>query len=244
MNRSKGLFRPCISIALTLAILPVGVVLAEQPENTVAEQLVMSSEGFLASHPDLRWRREGLFAYERGDAETAARYFKRAAEFADKPSQAVYAELLWRGEGVEQDRVLAYAWMDLAAERGYRLFVAKREGFWAELDAAERQRALRDGPAIYDRYGDDVAKPRLNRLLTKGRQGVTGSRVGHVGKIDIMLPGPGGVWWHVTGDDLYQQRFWHPASYWAWQDETWRELRAGSVEILPMEQISDGGPGA
>ncbi len=61
--------------------------------------------------------------------------FLRAARYADKPSQAMIAQMLWNGDGVPVDRVMAYVWADLAAERGYPAFIATREKFWSELNA-------------------------------------------------------------------------------------------------------------
>ena len=137
----------------------------EKPLFDDADQDVMSSAGFLSAHPDLRWRAEGLDALEKDRAGEAFDYFKRAARYADKPSQAMVAEMLWTGTGVPADRPLAYAWMDVAAERAYIPFLAKREQYWNALSAAEQARALEIGAGIYDEYADTVAKERLERLL-------------------------------------------------------------------------------
>ena len=77
-------------------------------------------------------------ALKRGNPVRAAYYFKRSARYADKASQAAYAEMLWEGRGIERDRALAYVWMDLAAERDDSPLVSFRERYWAGLDEAER----------------------------------------------------------------------------------------------------------
>src|SRR5690606_37219363 len=97
---------------------------------------VMITAGFLKAHPDLRYRLHGLEKYKERDFDDALKFFRRAAFYADKPSQGMVAEMYWRGEGVEQDRALAYAWMDLAAERGYRGFLGLRERYWNALGAS------------------------------------------------------------------------------------------------------------
>src|SRR5690606_24235393 len=79
----------------------------------------MLTEGFLGAHPDLRWQRDGMRSYERGDYEIALAQFKRSALHAGKFAQAMIATMYWDGIGVERDRPLAYAWMDIAAERMY-----------------------------------------------------------------------------------------------------------------------------
>ena len=47
-------------------------------------------------------------------------------------------EMLWAGSGAARDRVMAMAWMDLAAERGYDSFTKKRDWYWQQLSEAER----------------------------------------------------------------------------------------------------------
>jgi uncharacterized protein len=229
----------CACLALLCAV--AGHVLAQDRDSGggVERDMIVNSQHFLAAHPDIRWRREGVWALEQGQPGHAAEYFRRAARYADKPSQAMLAEMYWSGLGIEADRPLAYAWMDLAAERAYPVFLAKREHYWAQLTEAERARVMEVGVPLYEQYGDEVAKPRLERLLTRARRNVTGSRVGNVGALKILVPGPGGAAHSISGDDFYDDRFWDPAQYWAWQDRTWKEPPTGRVDILPMERVRD-----
>ncbi len=78
-------------------------------EPDIAPELL--TEGFLAAHPDIRWRREGLHAFHNKAYEEAYGYFRRAASYADKASMAMLAEMYWKGLGVAWDRPIAYAWM-------------------------------------------------------------------------------------------------------------------------------------
>src|SRR3546814_11625453 len=107
--------------------------------------------------------------------------FLRAARYADKPAQAMSAEMHWRGLGVPQDRELGYAWMDLAAERMYPNFVIKRERYWQLLDADQRSNAIERGQQLLAEYGDDAAQPRLAKVLRQDRAATTGSPAGFVG---------------------------------------------------------------
>lgn len=213
------------------------------------DEIITTSSTFLEGHPDVRHRNSGNTALRGGFHEDAAMHFRKAASFADKPSQAVYAEMLWDGIGMGQDRALAYAWMDLAAERGNALLVAKREQYWAALGEAERARALQVGKDVYARYGDEVAQPRQEEVMRKARRNVTGSRVGFVGPLRIRLPGPGGGFdgagYEVSGDQMYARELWEPAEYWAWQDAvTDRTLRAfiriGDLEQEPAPDVGSG----
>lgn len=80
------------------------------------------------------------------------------------------AEIYWEGQGVKADRPRAYAWMDLAAERQFVAFVAKREKYWAQLNNEEREEALSIGAQLYAEYGDDVALPRLDKRISSERR--------------------------------------------------------------------------
>jgi hypothetical protein len=200
---------------------------AAEPALT-RQQEVQRSASFLAAHPDLKHRRVGLLAWENGDAALAFRQFRRAAHYADKPSQAMIAEMLWQGSGVEPDHAQAYAWMDLAAERGQRHFVLERERYWQQLDAEQRERALALGAEIYARFGDAAAKPRLERQLQKAKYERTGSNVGFLGPLSIKLNVDGKPV-KVYGETYYRPEYWEPGRYWAWTEAEF-EAR-GSVEV-------------
>ncbi len=202
------------------------------------DPLLLAQPGFLDAHPDLRWRGEGVRSLERGRTREALVYFRRAARYADKPSQAMLGELHWNGNAVEVDRARAYAWMDLAAERGYPAFLALRERYWAALDATERERAIALGGDLYAEYADDVAKPRLARVLERARRNVTGSRLGIAGTLKMQVYGPGG-WTTMDGSIYYQSRLWKADEYWQWQDKEWRRPLQGRVTIGP---IGSAGP--
>lgn len=204
---------------------------------------IVRSEGFLLAHPDQRFRILGMQARRKGHHEQARIYFRRAARFGDKLSQGALGEMYWRGEGGERDRALAYAWMDLAAERGARLLLAHRERYWSALEPDERARAVREGAALYAEFGDAVAKPRLEKLLGSGRRNVTGSRAGWVGPLSICIaPTQGKCAATVTGDQYYADRYWRPAQYWAWQDRLilTPEPR-GDVQVGPIDVVRPGG---
>ena len=135
-------------------------------DEPLAQYLILR---FMKGHPDLFWRIRGREFYARGDYPRARECFERAARFADKPSQAMLGEMHWSGRGGAQDRALAYAWMDLAAERYYEDFYILRERYWAKLDMAEREQALLRGQALLRKYGDDKAKRRLAKVLVRER---------------------------------------------------------------------------
>lgn len=243
MNRNTP--RQTVIACAAAALLGLGQAAASELPGTTPDdgndptrRAIISSSGFLSHHPDLNHRMQGTRAFEDGFFNDALAHFRRAARHADKPSQAMIAEMYFSGNGVAQDRALGYAWMDLAAERRYPAFLALREHYWAQLTPAERERAIEVGQEIYAEYEDAVARPRLERELRRGKRGTTGSRVGSVGNLVIELPdGPGGVPMRVQGSQFYDPRYWEPDQYWAWQDEVWGAPLRGRVDILPLRTV-------
>lgn len=229
----KILLAGAIAAAIVLAAVPPGA----QAQSD--EQVMLNSDAFLADHRDLLNRLRGMQAYERGDHAGAMEYFRSAAFYADKPSQAMVADLLWNGHGVERDPALAYAWMDLAAERGYPAFLAVRERIWNQLDDVQRERAIVRGEEIYAEYGDDVAKPRVARMLRNARRKMTGSRTGFAGFLTVHIPGPGGNIQSIDGSRYYDEKFWEPEKYHAWHDEVWMDYK-GRVDVGDVEVVRDG----
>jgi hypothetical protein len=197
----------------------------------------MGTDGFMSYHPDLRWRRDGLLAYNRGEYAEALRRLKKAAYFGDKPSQAMVADMYWRGIGVEQDRALAYAWIDLSAERLYPDMVSFRERYWADLSEAERNDALARGGDVYTMYGDTAAKPRQAVHLRRGLRKMTGSRTGFVGSLVITLMNADGTGFEMRGDEYYARELWKPELYWGMQDTMWKAPLRERVSVGEVEQV-------
>lgn len=196
---------------------------------------ILDSEGFLMGHQDMLWRNNGVFEYKRQRYADAARYFRDAAFFGDKPSQAMLALMLWNGEGVGTDRAQAYAWIDLAAERGYESFVATREKFWAAMNEDERRQALEVGRGLYEKYGDERANKRLEFEMARTKRQLTGSRLGRPGTVAVNLQGPEGRRFRaVDGSLFYSAKYWKPENYRAWQDQRW-DLPQGKVEVGPVQ---------
>ncbi|KAF1723375.1 sel1 repeat family protein [Pseudoxanthomonas japonensis] len=229
-----NVFLRCAAAALG-AMLVLGQAFAGDAEIDPA----VLTEGFLAAHPDLRWRAEGVRSYDRKEYAVALTEFKRAAHYADKASQAMIAEMYWSGTGVEMDRPLAYAWMDIAAERQYHDFLVRREGMWADLSEEERRDAITRGQAVLADYGDDMAKPRLEKVLRHGQRNVTGSRVGYVGNLTI-IPNTGplaGTGMTLTGEQYYAAKYWQPEQYWRLQDAIWKAPLEGRVRVGEVETV-------
>lgn len=210
-------------------------------------QNAMSSGVFLAYHPDVRGQQHGIRYYRERRYDMAYRYFEMGARYSDKASQAMLAQMHWRGEGAMPDKAKAYAWMDLAAERGYPVFLAEREKMWNQLTDNERDEALGIGRYLLTRYGDDVARPRLAQKMRAGRfRTVTGSRAGYDAGVRTLSPNTDGSYskgtkGFVTGHGSFRaahldDRLWHPERYWQIQDRIWDKMPTGEVIVHPLEQ--------
>lgn len=206
----------CAGLPLASQASPAGGSVGDfQPPTFMVESRV-----FLDGHPDVLWRVAGLRAYEKQRFADAFAHFQRAASFADKPSQAIVAEMLWDGRGVLRDRSMAYVWMDMAAERGNnRTLLVRREGMWSQLSEQERQRAVAGGAIVFDQYADVAAKPRQERVMSRALRSITGSRSGSVGYLSVSESSLGKSNIDIKGELIYDRRFWLPDTYWAWQDQ-------------------------
>lgn len=202
-------------------------------------------------HFDQVFRENGFEAYKRGDFEWARRHFLSAARYADKASQLAISNLYANGEGVAKDLALAYAWADLAAERGFPKFVARREQLWAQLTEAERERAIAEGTTLYAEYGDAVAKKRhqvqLDRVTTRtmGRRpslrGAVDTYVyaGCSGSRNVAGSGIGGGSCFVP--DYFDDENWESSDYWRVQDSVWGG-GSGEVEVEPLRRAAGSVP--
>lgn len=232
-------------VLLTLAFGVCTGVTARDIDATIDldDQKVMSSRSFLEAHPDIKFRTEGWLAFEAADYQAALEHFRHAASYGDKLSQAMLAEMHWKGTGTPVDRAVAYVWADLAAERGYVQFVALRERYWEALGATERERALSTWRALLDVYGDATARPRMTAHLEHvTRRGSRPHRDADV----VVADGRGGLV-RVRGWDFYDEKFWDPARYQAWVDARWAPLPSGTVDVRALEVVgkdADGPPPA
>ncbi len=201
----------------------LGVLSAGSVRASGYDAAIMNSEAYRYAHADLRWRAVGEEAYAKGDMRKAYQYFERAARYADKPAQAMIASMLWKGDGVPQDRALAYAWADLAAERNYPRFVATREQYWNALSGPDRTRAVQVGQEVYDEFGDKVAKPRLEQaLVLERRNNTTGSRLGKSGPAQIkVFDQETGKVYNIPGMIYGDPKYWDPVAHWKAVDAMW-----------------------
>ena len=214
--------------ALGICLLP-----ASPPALAASEAYVDSSV-----HYDQVFRWRAMEAFHAGNVASAIRNFERAARYADKPSQFALGAIYLNGDGVPRDRALAFAWYDVAAERGYEEVVEQRDRLWSQLTDGERAAALVLSKRILARYGDAKAKPRhrsktlaaLQHSLGKSKSVrddviVTDLANCGAGRVDFTRGNP------CSEREFFSSRF-DPKHYWAVQDANWGV--GGIVEVGPV----------
>lgn len=205
-----------------------------------------------ANHPNERFRLYGQRAAAQKQWHDAARSFRTAASYADKYSQHRLSLMYWHGVGVPVDRVEAYLWSDLAAERGYPQFLAIRERMWRELDPQQQAAVAQRGSKLQAEYGDAAAKRRFGIAMLRGRSQVTGSRTGFVGRLGITTANA--VMRKIPmqenlNDALLMASFHTPARnnpelYWASEDHVWKNIKidVGEIESVDAEKPEASAP--
>lgn len=193
------------------------------------------------NHPNELYRIYANKAAASGDWSDAARNFRIAARHADKYSQHRLSMLYWHGVGVGTDRVEAYIWADLAAERGYPQFLAIREKMWAELTPQQQAEVPERGRRIVAEYADAVAKPRAERAIAQGKRQMTGSRTGFDAGVIVSSIGPGNQLFGSLGGTnlkvMYDASRTDPKKYWAFEDYVWKE---GMIKVGEIEAVDEG----
>ncbi len=133
---------------------------------------------FAEHTPSYRAMNEATRFYNNGDYVSARARFRSAARWADKTAQFNLAVTYYKGQGTESDVAMAWAWFQLAAERGYPMMVDMAD----QLDGMINDDIRRRGQAILAElepvYGDEVAIERTANHMRRERRRATGSRVG------------------------------------------------------------------
>lgn len=241
--RGNPKYRKLWAVLLLLAI--AGVAHAEDdPMNDPGVQKVLRGMASASTwfHPDLFGEFAGMRYYTHHQYRDALKYFEIGAFYADKLSQLSIGLIHMNGEGVKKDPVTAYAWLDLAAERGYPDFVATRDHLKGALTPDQLAQAMELRKTLGERYADAVAKPRLAAQLRQGQMQITGSHTGYdsgvsqlntatscgptvvIGGSEVPQAGCGGA-------SMYAKERWEPDLYFASRDREYKAtVTVGAVE--------------
>jgi len=220
---------PRIPFGLLLAACVIGLHAENDPMNSERVRAIMRHMEKTSTwyHDDLFGEFSGFRFYARHRYADALHYFKIGAYYADKPSQISIGLMYLNGEGVHSDPVMAFAWIDLAAERGYPAYVATRERVRATLSQDQLAQAQDARRTLATKYGDDVAKPRIANELRSGIRQMTGSRAGFDNGVrflplDEVFHSGAGSPGMMDARTICEQGFWAKA---CWQPELYFAMR-------------------
>lgn len=215
--------------------------------------------------PGVKFYKEAMAAYHRGDYKHAVYMLKVAASWAYKPAEYNLGVMYFQGEGVPVDRPLGTAWMFLAAERNTPDYVDARHMMVESLDSAERTKALAWLHQLEPTYGDKVALRKAKAQWAWVKANQTGTHVGGaVGELRVGItaahgafhtPSTGplgtstpskGSWMDVLtagsidGSMAYRQFHQSNNPY----SPEFLKNRTGVVRVEPLQRVSSGKPGA
>jgi hypothetical protein len=232
-----------LGAALAVLIL-AGVVHAESDpldDPNVQKTLRAMANASTWYHPDLFGMTVGMRRYAHHQYADALKYFEIGAFYADKLSQLSIGLMHMNGEGTQKDPITAYAWLDLAAERGYPDFVATRDHLKPTLTPEQLAQAMELRKTLGARYGDAVAKWRMTVQLRQGQMQLTGSRTGFDFGVSQVGTAPCGPALMIGGREVAQigcsgpsfmaKDNWRPELYFAARDREWKStVTVGALE--------------
>lgn len=203
----------------------------EAPPIRAAPSPIVNTISYMAYHPDLKYQLDGQAALEDGKHGKALWLFEKSAAYGDKGSQAMIAEMHWRGLGVPRNRPLGYVWMDLASSRGSRKLTLLREHYWLQMTAEEQAEALRVGPGVFAAYGDALTLPRMQEKLRSVERHRRWSRAMSAGVSEHYLLTPGGGRVKVDSFGGPGDPHWDPERYLEWRDAYFEHPGGANVEV-------------
>lgn len=191
------------ALALVCAGLVTPVAAEESPQRDPGLGL-----GYGEHVPSAWEMRQGRHKYQSGNFTAAFWHYMNAAVWADKFAQYNIGVMYLRGEGVEFDAVRGWAWLELAAERGYPDMVQAADQLYELLDAeqrAEGERILRE--ELLPDYGDATRVPATARRMERELRKATGSRTGSQAMLSFLRVYDGsGI--SRRGDEYYAAAKW------------------------------------
>jgi uncharacterized protein len=208
-----------------------------QSNSDTVQSLNAMDKTYAEGHPDIINEFAGMHRYASGDYAGAMKSFLIAASYADKPSQLSIGLMYLNGQGVQKDPATAWAWISVAAERGYPQFVSTRDDLWRQLDAEQRQQAKAAEQQLYTQYGDPVAQPRMLQALQQSQANVDGANTNANASMDKFCAQNKAA----ACADLYAKWFWDPKNYFAGRDAAWkRSMEPGALQNVDRNRANGG----
>lgn len=199
--------RPAAARLAGLALVCAGLVMPAAAQDPPQRESGLGV-GYGEHVPSAWEMRQGRQKYQSGNFTAAFWHYTNAAVWADKFAQYNIGVMYLRGEGVEFDAVRGWAWLELAAERGYPDMVRAADDLYELLDEEQRaagERILRE--ELLPDYGDATRVPATARRMERERRKATGSRTGSEAMLSFLRVYDGsGI--SRRGDEYYAAAKW------------------------------------
>lgn len=193
-----------------------------------------------SEHIPSAWEmRQGRQDYQSGNYTGAFWHYMNAAVWADKFAQYNIGVMYLRGEGVEFDPVRAWAWLELAAERGYPDMVLAADDLYRLLDEEQQRegRRILEDDLLPD-YGDAVRIKATARRMERERRQATGTRTGSKAALSALriIDGSG-----ITrrGDEFYDPAKWDFERIVRFETQFMRDIANAGATLGEFRVIED-----
>lgn len=108
----------------------------------------------------------GMSYYEAKEFEKAYKEFYEAAQYGDYDAQNNVGAMYYRGEHVEKNAIMAYAWMALAAQTDAYKTEATHTKIHARMSDADKKRADEEYKRLFNQYSDASIEKKLTPAFT------------------------------------------------------------------------------
>lgn len=191
-------------------------------------------------HVPSTWEmRQGRRDYRSGNYMGAFWHYTNAAVWADKFAQYNIGVMYLRGEGVEFDAVRGWAWLELAAERGYPDMVRAADDLYEMLDEEQRregERILRE--ELLPDYGDATRVPATARRMERELRRATGTRTGSKAALSSLRVYDGsGV--SRRGDEFYDPAKWDFERIVRFETQLMKDLAGAGATLGEFRVLED-----
>lgn len=230
--------RPALAGLAGLALVLAGLALPAAAEEAPPRDPGLGL-GYSEHVPSAWEMRQGRQKYRSGNFTGAYWHYLNAAVWADKFAQYNIGVMYLRGEGVEFDAVRGWAWLELAAERGYPDMVQAADQLYELLDAeqrAEGERILRE--ELLPDYGDETRVPATARRMDRELRKATGTRTGSQAALSFLRVYDGsGI--SRRGDEYYAAAKWDFERIVRFETQLMKDLANAGASLGEFRIIED-----
>ncbi|MCA1778853.1 MAG: hypothetical protein LC637_05595 [Xanthomonadaceae bacterium] len=195
-------------------------------------------DNYADNAPGTQFLERGVRFYQQGDYKAAHGNFLLASRWADKMAQFNLGMMYVNGQHFERDPLRGWAWIKLAAERGYPQYVEVAEDIWRRFSDEHREVARRIlEQELKPEFGDEVTIDRtaMRMRRDRARVGGGGSRVG-VNRALYVTDRGGNLF---SGTEFYDPDRWDFRKIVQFETRLQKAIGAGNVTLRNFNTLED-----